>query len=266
MATYSKEQTLVLIKPDALKLSLTGHILSSLAEPNTGLSLAGAKLVHVTDRLAREHYIEHCSKPFFDNLIEYLTGRIHETELHKRRVVALVYYGENAVAAIRNKTGPTNPHVARKSAPWTIRALGTLVRDEETENHQMAPRIDNLVHASASREDAEREIKLWFKPRDICPELRAWECLVCDEHYYCDSEGFLTTTFRKSFTCLLAPGKPVWESDLILLQDIVANGGRDDRIWRVASKYLINEDIRSEPPMRLLSTASSLQWAKSRRR
>ena len=242
MPPFSKEQTLVLIKPDALKLSLTGYIISSLAEPNTGLRLAGAKLVHVTERLAREHYCEHHGKPFFDNLIDYLSGRLHESENHKRRVVALVYYGDNAVAGIRQKTGPTNPHVAREVAPWTIRALGTLFRETETSTPPNSDRIDNLIHASASEEEAAREIKLWFKPRDICPSLRAWPTDICDTHYYCSPDGCLTTTYQKGTTCLLAPGKPAWKDDLDLLREIMQNSGLDDRIWRVAAKYLINGD------------------------
>ena len=238
MSSYSREQTLVLIKPDALKLALTGYILSSLAEPHTGLRLASSKIVHVSDTLAKEHYAEHRGKPFFSELIDYLCGRIHETEGYKRRVIALVYYGTDAVANIRAKTGPTNPLVARDKAPWTIRALGALIPNSA--QLQCSSRMDNLVHASASLEDAEREIKLWFRPRDICPDVRAWQSVICDEHYYCNEAGCLTTTYRDGVTCLLAPGKPVWKSDLDLLRDIVAGGGDDPRIWRVAAKYLIN--------------------------
>ena len=243
MSTYSREQTLVLIKPDALKLSLTGYILSTLAEPNTGLRLAGAKVVHVSDTLAKEHYAEHRDKPFFGSLIDYLTGQIHyEDEIHKRRVVALVYYGDNAVSQIREKTGPTNPHIARETAPGTIRSLGTLVVGEEDKLTSSISRIDNLVHASATQEEAEREIKLWFKPREICPQLRAYETVLCDEHYYCDDDGYLATTYRDGCTCLMAPGKPTWKSDLDLLHKIIESGGRDERIWTVAAKYLIHEE------------------------
>ncbi len=241
MPNFTVEQTLVLIKPDALKLSLTGYILSSLSEPHTGLRIAGAKIVHVTDLLAREHYTEHRSKPFYENLIDYLTGRIHYTnEIHKRRVVALVYVGEEAVARIRQTAGPTNPHVARDSAPGTIRSLGTLVNSEAELPKDSVARIDNLIHASATLEEAEREIKLWFKPRDICPQLRAWETVNCEEHFYCSDDGLLFTTHQKGATCLLAPGKPAWKSDLDLLHEIIEVGGKDPRIWTVAAKYLIN--------------------------
>ena len=242
MPKYSVEQTLVLIKPDALKLSLTGYILSTLAEPHTGLRIAGAKIVYVTELLAQEHYAEHRGKPFFDNLIDYLTGRIHysDEEAYKRRVVALVYVGDEAVSGIRKVAGPTNPHVAREEAPGTIRSLGTLVNGAAALPSDGIARIDNLIHASAAAEEAEREIKLWFKPRDICPQVRAWETVICEEHYYCSKEGVLSTTHQKGDTCLLAPGKPAWKSDLDLLHDIIEKGGKDPRIWTVAAKYLIN--------------------------
>ena len=241
MPKYPVEQTLVLIKPDALKLSLTGYILSTLAEPHTGLRIAGAKIVYVTDLLAREHYAEHRGKPFYENLIDYLTGRIHYAdEIHKRRVVALVYVGENAVARIREVAGPTNPHTARDTAPGTIRSLGTLVSNDTPLPKDSVNRIDNLIHASATQDEAEREIKLWFKPRDICPQVRAWESVSCEEHFYCSDRGILSTSHQKGDTCLLAPGKPAWKTDLDLLRDILASGGDDSRIWTVAAKYLIN--------------------------
>lgn len=109
------EQTLVLIKPDALKLSLTGYMLSQFSEFHTGLRFAGAKIVHVTRMLAEEHYAEHKGKPFYPSLIEYITGKLHyPTEPQKRRVIALVYCGPDAVKTVRNIAGPTNPHVARE--------------------------------------------------------------------------------------------------------------------------------------------------------
>ncbi len=71
------EQTLVLIKPDALKNSLTGYVLSHLSEFHTGLRFAGAKIVHVSRMLAEEHYAEHRGKVFYPSLIEYIMGLIH---------------------------------------------------------------------------------------------------------------------------------------------------------------------------------------------
>ena len=116
------EQTLVLIKPDALKQSLTGYMLSLLSEVHTGLRFAGAKIVTVHKMLAEEHYAEHRGKPFFPSLIDYITGRIHysEEDAWKRRVVALIYQGPDAIKKIRDIAGPTNPQQARDSKPGSV--------------------------------------------------------------------------------------------------------------------------------------------------
>ena len=122
------EQTLVLIKPDALKNSLTGYVLSLLSEFHTGLRFAGAKIVQVNRLLAEEHYAEHRGKVFYPSLIDYIMGLIHyPDEPHKRRVIAFVYQGPDAVGKLRYISGPTNPHVARDKQPGCIRALGTTV-------------------------------------------------------------------------------------------------------------------------------------------
>src|SRR3990172_7806574 len=98
METTVLEQTLVLIKPDALKLSLTGYILSQFSEFHTGLRFAGAKIVHVSRMLAEEHYAEHRGKHFYVSLIEYIMGLIHNPNgPNKRRVIAFVYQGPEAI-------------------------------------------------------------------------------------------------------------------------------------------------------------------------
>jgi nucleoside-diphosphate kinase len=108
------EQTLVLIKPDALMNSLTGYILSTLSEFHTGLHLCGAKIVHVSKMIAEEHYAEHREKNFFPALLEYIMGRIHYAdEPWKQRVIAIVYQGPDAIRKIRAIVGPTHPLEAR---------------------------------------------------------------------------------------------------------------------------------------------------------
>jgi len=77
MKEENLEQTLVLIKPDALKNSLTGYVLSQLSEYHTGLRFAGAKIVQVSSMLAEEHYEEHKGKVFFPSLLEYIMGVVH---------------------------------------------------------------------------------------------------------------------------------------------------------------------------------------------
>ncbi|MFW5752908.1 MAG: nucleoside-diphosphate kinase [Planctomycetota bacterium] len=242
MSPEDREQTLVLIKPDALKLSLTGYILSSLSESRTDLRLAGAKIVHVSRMLAEEHYAEHREKPFFQNLLDYIQGREHYPDKpHKRRVVALIYCGPGAAQRIREIAGPTNPHVARDRAPNTLRALGTIVMRHNQAGEEFIDRIDNIVHASANPAAAEREIKLWFKPSDIMPYMRAWPTEVCEEHYYYRG-GHLTSEHRPGDTCLLAPGEVAWSSDLAALGRILAGLpiGPEIDITTVAAKYMIN--------------------------
>jgi len=236
------EQTLVLIKPDALKVSLTGYILSQFSEFHTGLRFAGAKIVHVSRMLAEEHYAEHKLQPFYPALIDYITGKIHYAgEPNKRRVVALVYCGPDAVQKVRTIAGPTNPHIARERAPGTIRALGTVVSLRDAAGESVGDRLDNLVHASASDAEAEREIKLWFKPNDIMPYMRAYPTATCEEHYYFQDSSLLTE-HRPGSRCLLAPGDTAWQSDLDALRMFAQGKSAPVSLAAVAAKYLINED------------------------
>ena len=119
------EQTWVLIKPDAFKYSLTGYVLSVLSEVHTGLRYAGAKIVHVNRRPAEERYQEHRGRPFSPPLIDCLMGKLHYPgEAWKRRVIAIVYQGPDAIRKVRECSGPTNPFTAREERPGCIRSLG----------------------------------------------------------------------------------------------------------------------------------------------
>jgi len=235
------EQSLVLIKPDALKVSLTGYILSQFSEFHTGLRFAGLKVVHVSRMLAEEHYAEHQGKPFYPPLIDYIMGKPHYPDQpHRRRVIAIVYSGPDVVRKIRAIAGPTNPHVAREKSPGTIRALGTIVPVKDAQGNVVGDRIDNLVHASATPEEAEREIKLWFKPNDIMPYMRAYATETCEGHYYfCD--GKLSATYQSGSRCLLAPGGTAWKSDLEALRLLIKGQPASCSLDGVATKYLINE-------------------------
>lgn len=245
MAVPELEQTLVLIKPDALKISLTGYILSQFSEFHTGLRFAGAKIVHVSRMLAEEHYAEHRGKPFFPALIDYIMGRIHyPEEPQRRRVIALVYCGPDAVKKVRAISGPTNPHRAREEAPGTIRALGTVVPLCDASGNIVGERLDNLVHASATPAEAEREIKLWFKPNDIMPYMQAFPTAHCEVHYYY-KDGELRTEHEPGSVCLLAPADVAWSSDLEALKRISRGEPSRVSLQAVAAKYLINE--RREP-------------------
>jgi len=107
------ERTLVLIKPDAVERKLAGEILARLER--RGLVLRGAKLVHVSRELAAEHYAEHTEKPFFGELVEFITSS---------PTLAFVVEGESAIAVVRTTMGATNPV---DSAPGTIRGDLALV-------------------------------------------------------------------------------------------------------------------------------------------
>ena len=135
------EQTLVLIKPDAMQRRLAGEILSRFE--GRGLTVRGAKLVQVDRDLAEQHYAEHVDKPFFGDLVEFITSS---------PTLALVLEGEGAIKVVRTTMGATNPVDA---GPGTIRGDLALAMP------------DNLVHGSDSPESAEREIGLWF----TSPEL-----------------------------------------------------------------------------------------------
>ena len=240
------EQTLVLIKPDALKNSLTGYVLSQLSEFHTGLRFAGAKIVHVSKLLAEEHYAEHRGKVFYPPLIEYIMGWSHyPDEPQKRRVIAFIYQGPDAVKKIREIAGPTNPHTAREKKPGCIRALGTLVPIKDAAGKVIGERMDNLIHASATDGEAEHEIKLWFKPNDIPPVMHAYLTEVCDEHYYF-KDSKLYMTYEPDSSCLLALGDVAWKSDLEALRLMYQGLPASCALAAVVAKYLINRK-REEP-------------------
>jgi nucleoside-diphosphate kinase len=135
------ERTLVLVKPDAVERRLAGEILARL-ERRT-LTLRAAKLVVVDRSLAESHYAEHREKPFFGELVEFITSA---------PTLALVVEGESAISVVRTTMGATNP---TQSAPGTIRGDLALAMP------------DNLVHGSDSPESAEREISLWFASDEL---------------------------------------------------------------------------------------------------
>ncbi|MEK6949536.1 MAG: nucleoside-diphosphate kinase [Nanoarchaeota archaeon] len=144
-----EQQTLVLIKPDGLVKSLTGNILTELS--NTDLIIVGAKIVQVTRELAEEHYQHLREEKFFDELIRYIMG-----EYHTKRVLALVYQGENAISKVRRVVGETNPE---KADPTSIRGKYGRITSKGV--------FENVVHASENEKEAEREIKLWFRPYEL---------------------------------------------------------------------------------------------------
>jgi nucleoside-diphosphate kinase len=135
------ERTLALIKPDAVQRALAGEILSRFER--RGLEVRAAKLLEVSRELAERHYAEHVDKPFFGELVDFITSA---------PTLALVLEGESAISVVRTTMGATNP---TNAAPGTIRGDLALAMP------------DNLVHGSDSLESAEREIELWFAADEL---------------------------------------------------------------------------------------------------
>lgn len=131
------ERSLVLIKPDGVEKKVIGKIIS-LYEEN-GLNISNLKLMKADRSIAEEHYSEHKDKPFFENLVNFIT---------RSPLCAMILEGEEAINRVRELNGSTNPLEAKEG---TIRNLyGNSIRE-------------NCVHSSDSNESAEREINIWFK-------------------------------------------------------------------------------------------------------
>jgi nucleoside-diphosphate kinase len=148
------QAALILIKPDGLKKSLTGNILTRLSE--TKLEIVAAKIIRVSRELAEEHYKHLKDKPFFNEIVRYICGELHD----RRKVMALIYWGKDAIEKCRELAGATNPE---KAEPTSIRgSYGRITTGGVYEN---------VIHVSANEPEAEREIKLWFKPEEIIVDL-----------------------------------------------------------------------------------------------
>jgi nucleoside-diphosphate kinase len=130
------ERTLVLVKPDAMRRKLAGEIVARFER--RGFELRAARLLTVDRSLAEEHYAEHTEKPFFAELVDFITSG---------PTLAFVLVGEGAIKVVRTTIGATDP---AEAAPGTIRGDLSLSMP------------DNLVHGSDSPESAEREVGLWF--------------------------------------------------------------------------------------------------------
>ena len=240
MEKKDMEQTLVLLKPDALQNSLTGYLFSQLSEFHTGLHLSAAKIVSVSKMLAEEHYAEHKGKGFYDSLLDYITGALHYKESWRRRVVAILYQGEDAIRKIRDIAGPTNPNAARDTKPGCIRALGAVIPLKDDSGKVIGDRMDNLIHASANLDDAEREVKLWFTPTDIPPLMLNWETERADAFYWF-KDGSLIAQQTPGSVCIAAPGDILWKSDLAALRKIAGGAQGEVSLNSVAAKYLLNQ-------------------------
>lgn len=148
------QAVLIIIKPDGLKKSLTGNILTRLSE--TKLEIVAAKMVRVSEELAYAHYQHLKDKPFFPDLIKYIRGELHD----RRKVMALIYWGKDAIEKCRELAGSTNPEEAESTS---IRGSYGRITTSGV--------YENVIHVSSDVKEAEREIKLWFSPDEIIVDL-----------------------------------------------------------------------------------------------
>ncbi|WAA13760.1 nucleoside-diphosphate kinase [Fervidibacillus halotolerans] len=135
------EKTFLMVKPDGVQRNLIGEIVSRFERK--GFQLVGAKLMKLSRELAEKHYGEHKGKPFYDELISYITSG---------PVFAMVWQGENVISEARKMMGATNP---KDADPGTVRGDFALTVGK------------NVIHGSDSEESAKREISLFFKEEEL---------------------------------------------------------------------------------------------------
>ena len=135
------EKTFIMVKPDGVQRGLIGEIVSRFE--NKGFTLVGAKLMQIDNALAEEHYGEHKERPFFGELVEFITSG---------PVFAMVWEGEDVIKTARNMIGATNP---QEATPGSIRGDYAVTVGK------------NIIHGSDSVESAKREINLFFKEEEL---------------------------------------------------------------------------------------------------
>jgi len=139
------QTTLVIIKPDAIQRGIIGEIITRLE--HRGLKLIAAKFIHIKDEFAKKHYAAHIGKPFYEGLVRYISTS---------PVLVMVWAGPDAIKAVRQTFGATNP---LEASPGTLRHDFAILTSR------------NLVHASDSVESAKIEIEMWFSKE----ELHFWD-------------------------------------------------------------------------------------------
>lgn len=149
--TEHVETTFVALKPDAVKRGLVGKITAIIED--AGFKIAGIKMVEATDELLEQHYQEHVDKPFYDDLAEYMK---------QGPIVAIAVEGVHAVENLRKIVGDTS---AKEAHPATIRGQYAHMSMEHAD--EAGRHYKNLVHASATSEEAEEELSIWFEDQEL---------------------------------------------------------------------------------------------------
>lgn len=149
-----KQSALIIIKPDAISKKIVGNVVSKFEK--IGLEIVALRIVKTSKKIAEEHYKHLKDKPFFKNTVKYFCGHFH----NEKKLIVIVYYGENAIKKCRKIAGATNP---QEATPESIRGSYGCVK--------MSGIYENVVHVSSDKDEAKREIKLWFDPEDITVNL-----------------------------------------------------------------------------------------------
>jgi len=160
-----KQPALIIIKPDAIRKKIVGNVMTKFAQ--TGLEIVAIRIVKMTRDIAEEHYIHLKNEPFFEELVKYFCGQYHS----EKKLITIIYYGEEAIRKCRKMAGATNPEEAD---PESIRgSYGRITT---------AGLYENVVHVSSDKKEAEREIKLWFEPEDITGDLYPTKIKIIKTH------------------------------------------------------------------------------------
>jgi len=149
------ERSFVMLKPDAVLRRLMGTVLTRFEE--RGLKIVATKMMNISPELAKEHYGEHKEKPFFNDLVSYITSA---------PVLAMVIEGDECISIIRKMVGATNPKEAD---------LGTIRGDYALDTGR------NIIHASDSSQSAKREIELFFEDSEVCDYFLPDESLIYEQ-------------------------------------------------------------------------------------
>ncbi len=160
-----KEAVLVLIKPDGISKGLMGSVMGKFAPASLEIVALGIR--KATRELAENHYRHLRNEPFFEGVIDYLMGKYHK----RKKLIAIVYYGEGAIKKCRKIAGATSPEEAD---PFSIRGSYGRITTKGL--------YENVVHVSSGRKDAEREIKIWFSPDDVTKKLYPIKIKVIRAH------------------------------------------------------------------------------------
>lgn len=150
------ERTFVAIKPDGVKRGLAGKIITRFEEKS--YKIVALKMMNVTDKIAAKHYEEHYGKPFYPELIDFITSG---------PIIAMIIEGRNAIKGVRHIVGSTKPDEAD---------VGSIRADYSSYS------TTNLIHASDSIESAKREMRLYFDEKEICENYKTMFEIIIDEH------------------------------------------------------------------------------------